>query len=135
MRRRLALLLVALAAVAPLSPPARAGEGGDKKKTGGESYIPIETLTAFTLRPGGRRGVMTVDCGIDIPDAALRERAQLMLPRLRAAFVQGVQVYAGGLPYGLPPNPDYLARGLQRSTDQILGRRGARVLMGAVVVN
>jgi hypothetical protein len=78
---------------------------------------------------------MTIDCGLDIPDAALRQRAELVLPRLRAAYVQQAQIYAGGLPSGAVPNPDYIARNLQRSTDQVLGRPGARVLMGAVMVN
>jgi hypothetical protein len=132
MRRRVFLALLALAAAPGL---AHAGEGGDKKKAGGDSYIPIEMVTAYMPKPSGRRGVMTVDCGIDIPDGKLRERAQLLLPRIRAAFVQSVQIYAGGLPYGTPPNTDYLARTLQRSTDQILGRPGARVLLGAVIVN
>jgi hypothetical protein len=128
--------LIALAAVAALTPGLAAASGGEeKKKTGGESYIPIQTLTAYTTRPGARRGVMTVDCGLDIPDAALRERAELVLPRIRAAFVQVVQVYAGGIPAGAPPNPDFIARNLQRSADQILGRKGARVLIGAVIVN
>lgn len=137
MRRRLVLALAALAAAAPFAVPgaARAAEGGDKRKTGGESYIQVETLTAYTVRPGGRRGVMTVDCGVDIPDAALRSRAELLLPRLRAAYVQAVQIYAGGLPAGFPPNPDFLARTLQRATDQTLGKPGARLLMGAVLVN
>ena len=137
MRRRLVLALAAVAAALPVSLPgaAQAGEGGDKRKTGGDSYIQIETLTAYTVKPGGRRGVMTVDCGIDVPDPALRARAELLLPRLRAAYVQAVQIYAGGLPTGFPPNPDFLARALQRSTDQILGKPGARLLMGAVLVN
>jgi hypothetical protein len=128
MRRRLLLALVTLA----LLPAAARGE--DKKKTGGASFIQIETLTAYTVKPGGRRGVLTVDCGLDIPDAALRARANLMLPRLRAAYVQSVQIYAGGLPSGQPPNPDFLSRTLQRLTDEVLGRKGARLLMGAVLV-
>jgi hypothetical protein len=127
--------LLALGLAAAVLPTAAARAGDDKKKTGGESYLPIDTLTAYTTKPNGRRGVMTVDCGLDIPDANLRSRAQLVLPRLRAAYVQQVQIYAGGLPGGLPPNPDFLARNLQRSTDEILGKPGARVLMGAVLVN
>ena len=127
--------LLALAVAAALLPAAMAHAEETKKKTGGESYIPITTLTAYTLRPGDRRGVMTVDCGIDVPNAALRAQAELIMPRLRAAYVQQVQIYAGGLPSGMPPNPDYIARNLQRVTDQVLGRPGARVLMGAVLVN
>jgi hypothetical protein len=134
MRRRRFLALIALAATAPGTAFASGG-GGEKKKTGGDSYIPVQTLTAFTLKPGGRRGVMTVDCGLDVPDAKLRERVQLMLPRLRAAYVQSVQIYAGGLPDGYAPNPQFLAQALQRSTDQLLGRPGARLLMGSVMVN
>jgi len=127
--------LLALAVAAALLPAAMAHAEETKKKTGGESYIPITTLTAYTLRPGDRRGVMTVDCGIDVPNAALRAQAELIMPRLRAAYVQQVQIYAGGLPSGMPPNPDYIARNLQRVTDQVLGRPGAKVLMGAVLVN
>jgi len=78
---------------------------------------------------------MTVECGLDVPDAALRARTELILPRLRAAYVQQVQIYAGGLPSGAPPNSDYSARNLQRVTDQVLGKPGARVLMGAVLIN
>ena len=125
--------LLALAALAAFPAPAFAGE--EKKKTGGESYLPITTLTAYMMRPGARRGVMTVECGLDVPDAALRARTELILPRLRAAYVQQVQIYAGGLPSGAPPNPDYIARNLQRVTDQVLGKPGARVLMGAVLIN
>lgn len=131
MNRRLFLAFATLCAV----PPAAAIAAEDKKKTGGDSYLPINSITAYTVRPGARRGVLTVECGLDIPDEALRERADLLLPRLRAAYVQVVQIYAGGLPGGAPPDPDFIARNLQRSTDTVLGRRGARVLMGSVVVN
>lgn len=133
MKRR---LLVALAAFALGTPLVAAASGGDDAKTASAStYVQINTLTAYTTRPGARRGVMTVNCGLDIPDAALRQRAELVLPRLRAAFVQAVQIYAGGLPADTPPNPEYLARNLQRSADEVLGKKGARVLMGAVLVN
>jgi hypothetical protein len=132
MRRRTLLSLAVFAWTAPA--PALAGDR-EKKKVGGDSYIEIDTLTAYSTKPNGRRGVMTVDCGLDIPDPDLRARAQLLLPRLRAEFVQVVQIYAGGLPSGMPPNPDFLADGLQRVADRVLGRRGARVLIGAVLAD
>lgn len=133
MNRRLLLALLALAAL-----PARAvaGQGGEAKaKSGDGDYIALEPLTAFTVKPNGRRGVMTVECGLDIPDPGLHARAELVLPRLRAAFVETVQVYAGGLPGGMAPNPDFLVGNLQRAADAVLGRKGARVLLGAVLVN
>ena len=137
MRRRdlLALmLLTATLAAMPLGGPASAAEE-KKKKSGGPNYLPIDTLTGATNKPGGRRGVMTVDCGLDVPDAKLRERATISMPRLRAAYVQVVLIYAAGLPSGAAPNVDFIARELPRQTHLVLGRPGARVLMGAVVVN
>src|SRR5438270_6890021 len=113
MNRRGLLLALALAA-APLA--ARAADGEKKKKSGGVSYIPIETLTGATTRAGGRRGVLTVECGVDIPDGNLRARAEAIMPRLRAAYVQTVMIYAAGLPPGTAPNADFLATSLQRET-------------------
>ena len=133
MKRRDLLALGLALGAAPL--PALAGDGEKKKKSGGVSYIPIETLTGATTRPGGRRGVLTVECGLDIPDAALRARAETVLPRLRAAYVQTVMIYAAGLPTGAPPNADFLATALQRETDSVLGQGGARLLLGAMLVN
>ena len=49
--------------------------------------------------------------------------------------MQTVVIYAAGLPFRAEPNADYLARTLQRQTDQILGRPGARFLVGAILVN
>ncbi len=131
MRRRDFAALLFLAGAAPLA--ARGAE--EKKKTGGPDYIPISTLTGATNKPGGRRGVLTVDCGLSVMDPKLRERATASLPRLRAAYVQVVLIYAAGLPAGAPPNADFLVTALQRQTDLILGRPGARVLIGAIVAN
>ena len=131
MRRRDLLALSALAAALPLA--ARAGE--EKKKSGGVGYIVLATLTGTTHKAGGRRGVLTVDCGLQIDDAKLRDYADLSLPRLRAAYVQVVQTYAAGLVPGSEPNADFLVQALQRQTDLILKRRGAKLLIGAVVAN
>lgn len=128
-RRRLALALAAAFA----SPSALRAE--EKKKAGGETYIPIRAVLGMTFRANDRRGVLSVDCGLDIPDEALRARAELLLPRLRAAYVQIVQAYAGGLPAGALPNADYLGSAFQQQTNTILGKPGARVLLGAIVVN
>lgn len=115
--------------------PGEALAAGEKKFTGGASYVPIQTVLGTTRRGDGRRGVLSVECGLDIPDGSLRERAHASVPRLRSAYASTVQTYAAGLPQGAPPNVDYIARTLQQHTDTILGRRGAKVLLGAVVVN
>jgi hypothetical protein len=136
MRRRDLLAALALAAV-PFAAPvaARAAEGEKKKKAGGITFIPIETLTGATNRSGGRRGVLTVEVGLDVPDAGLRAQAQSIMPRIRAAYVQTIMIYAAGLPSGSVPNADFLAGALQRETDHVLGRPGARLLLGAILVN
>jgi hypothetical protein len=131
MRRR---DLIALLALAVLPQRARASED-KKKKSGGPGYIQIETLTGTTRKASGRRGVLTVDCGLQIEDEKLRDYAEKSLPRLRAAYVQVIQVYAAGLPSGAEPNADFIVRALQRQTDMILKRRGARLLIGAIVAN
>ncbi|HEY8004676.1 MAG TPA: Tat pathway signal protein [Phenylobacterium sp.] len=131
MDRRRLLTLISLA----VALPAAAAAQEKKKKSGGPDYIAIDTLTGTTNKAGGRRGVLTVDCGLDVPDGKLRERAVQSLPRLRAAYVQVVLTYAAGLPPGAEPNADYIARSLQRQTDLVLGRPGARLLVGAIVAN
>jgi hypothetical protein len=70
-----------------------------------------------------------------VPDGGLRAKAESLLPVLRAGYLQTVMTYAAGLPFGGLPNADYLARTLQRQTDQTLGRPGARLLLGAILVN
>jgi hypothetical protein len=130
MRRRTLLALATLAAAVPL-----AARSEEKKKAGGASYIQINTLTGTTTKSDGRRGVLTVECGLDVPDEKLRERANQSLPRLRAAYVQVVQTYAAGLSSGSPPSVDFIGQALQRQTDLVLGRPGARLLLGAVLVN
>ena len=132
-RRR---LLALLAAGSPAAAARPRGRGRRRRRSpAATSYIPINTLTGTTIQAGGRRGVLTVDCGLRLADPKLRDYAELSLPRLRAAYVQVVQIYAAGLPSGRRPNADFIAADLQRQTDLILGKPGARLLLGAVMVN
>ncbi|HYF22133.1 MAG TPA: Tat pathway signal protein [Caulobacteraceae bacterium] len=130
MRRRLFLLAPLAAALAS---PALAGKA-EKKKGGGESFIQMPTMTATAIRPDGRRGVLTVEAGVDAPDPAVRETAERALPRLRAAYAQILRTYAAALRPGFAPDADRLSAQLQRATDQTLGRKGARLLLGTVMV-
>jgi hypothetical protein len=132
-RRAILTALAVLAAALPSG--ADASAKAEKKKGGGESYIQLQTLTATTIRATGRRGVLTVEAGIDIPDGSLRAYANSVLPRLRAAYVQVVQIYGAGLSPDTAPNADFLANELQRETDRVLGRKGARLLLGSVLVS
>ena len=111
------------------------------RKTGGgggggaqASYMRLPTITANVARSGGRRGVMTVETGIDTPDAALRTRVAQSAPRLRAAYAAVVQTAANSLLPGAPPDVERLVAQLQAATDRTLGRAGARLLVGTVMV-
>ena len=99
------------------------------------SYVSVDTLTATVLAPNGRRLIMTVQSGVDCPDQALHDYTEKVTPRLRDAFAQELQLYAGGLPSGSPPDADYIARRLQGATDRVLGKPGGRFLIGGIMVN
>ena len=109
-------------------------------KTGGgeaapqASYLRLPTITANVMRSGGRRGVMTVETGVDTPDAALRVRVAQSAPRLRAAYAAVVQQSASALLPGAPPDVERLVAQLQAATNTVMGRGGARLLIGTVMV-
>lgn len=98
------------------------------------SYLRLPTITANVIRPGGRRGVMTVETGIDTADAALRTRIAQSAPRLRAAYAVVVQQAAAALLPGAPPDVERLVAQLQAATNATMGRAGARLLIGTVMV-
>ncbi len=135
LRRSICIDLIAGLLIGAAMPGLALAEGAQKKKGGGLSYIQFDTLTATIIRPDGRRGVMTVDIGIDAPDAGVHSKVLLWQPRLRATFVQWIVSYAAGLGAGFPPNADYISTCLQREVDRALGRPGAKVLLGAILVN
>lgn len=130
-RRR--LLAFAVLAAAPLL--TAAGKKKDEKKTSIGTYVEIQALTASVRRASGRRSVLTVQTTLDVPDPKLRAKAESVVPRLRAAFVQTLQVYASGMTPTMPPNGDVLAQALQRDADRVLGQKGARVLLGTMLIS
>jgi len=110
------------------------GGGGGGGGAPQNSYLRLPTITANVRRVGGGRGVMTVETGVDTPDAALRTRVAQSQPRLRAAYAEVVQTAANALLPGAPPDVERLVAQLQAATDRVVGRRGARLLIGTVMV-
>jgi hypothetical protein len=49
--------------------------------------------------------------------------------------VAAIQTHARGLGPGAPPQADRLAVELQRETDRVLGKPGAKLLLGSLIVN
>jgi len=136
-RRRALLALAGLVVSAGFARPAPASAGDDstKKKGGGLSYIQLEALNAALSVYNGRRKVLSVECGLDVPDPALHTRAIQSILLLRDAYLRWLTVYAASLPPMGAPNPDAIETELQRETNTILGRPGARLLLGTVMVN
>ena len=130
MNRRLAL-----AAALSLVPAVAAASGGGDKKGGGVTFVPVKAVAATIIRRDGSRGVITVECGVDVPDSDLRKKANDIQPRLRDAYASVLQLYAGGLPKAALPNADYIAAELQKATDKVLGKKGGRLLIGTILIN
>lgn len=106
-----------------------------KKKGGGVNFLQLPTLTANAMRANGKLGILTVDSGLDIKDAALRTKAEQSIPRLRATFIEILQAQAKAISPGTPPDPEILVQVFQRATDKSLGKPGAKFLIGAVMMN
>ena len=127
--------LLGLALVAASAGSAAAGApASDDGGAPAASYINLNAVNAAVTRASGRRGVLTVDVGIDVPDLDLRAVAATAGPRLRSEMAQVVQSVAAALRPGEPPDVHRLSRELQFAVNQALGRRGARVLLGTVMV-
>lgn len=116
-----------------LSKPGPAKTSGGGGGGAANAYLPLPTITATVTRPGGRRGVFSVETGVDVADAALRLRAEQSAPRLRAAYAEVCQRTAQSMLPGAPPDILALSRDLQAATDRVLGRAGARLLLGTVM--
>lgn len=111
--------------------PASASSEGGAAPVATYQRLPI--VTASILHGDGRRGVLSIETGVDTPDAALRLRVQQSIPRLRAAYAAAAQTFANGLRPGMPPDIDRLSSALQAATNTVMGRPGARLLLGSVM--
>jgi len=130
-RRDLLTLSLALAAA-----PAVAKAGGPSGGSTSEAtFTPMAILTATLVRSDGRRGVLSVETGIDTPDADLRARVTQAIPRLRAAHSDRVRAFGAALLPGEVPDADRLARELQAATNETLGRSGAELLIGTILTS
>lgn len=135
MRRRHVLASLLLVAALGATPHAALASSGGKKEEKAVTYFQLEPINAVVLRRDGRRGVMTVETGIEAKDPELMKRAQASTPRLRAAFAQVLMVYAAGLRGGAAPDIDYVARELQKAADRVLGKAGSKVLLGSALLS
>ena len=144
--RILAPIFAALMLAVLVAPAAASGSGGSapaasqapatrqERLTSAETYLPMPTFSAAVLQRNDSQGTMVVDMGLDIPDAALRRRAQLNAPRLRDALRTALANYSS-VYYRVQtaPNPTELTRQMQLAVDRVLGAQGARVLLANII--
>lgn len=131
-----ALLTLALVASPAAAQPAeqQAPASRQERLTSAESWMAMPTLSAGVIQRFSSAGTLVVDMGIDIPDAALRARAQLNQPRLRDALRTALATYATVYYRDrTAPDPTTMTRLLQQAVDRTLGTSGARVLLVNII--
>jgi len=142
---RFAAHIVAFAALAASAGPAVASGGGSggrdqapasrqERLTSAESFLPLPTLAAGVLQRHSTQGTIVIDMGLDVPDEALRRRAQLNAPRIRDALRTALATYSSTYYRDrTAPDPATLTRLLQQSVDRTLGAEGAQVLLVNII--
>jgi len=80
-------------------------------------------------------GLLMVGIGLDVPDPALRAKADQAMPVLRDIYVRSLMAFtASSVRSWQQPDVVAIADRLQRATDLALGRPGARVLLAQVAM-
>ncbi len=149
--RRLFLLAAILGSFAAAGPVDASGGGhgdGEKKPakakapqknrsfTSLKSWVIIDPFTISIIQDGRVRGKFTVWFGMDVPDDALRDKAETIMPRLRDAWLGELNLYAATT---LRPRraADVVAVSdlLQQTADKVLAQPGSKVLLGQVTVD
>jgi len=139
--RTILAALIALALAAPAfaaeekKPKGSVNDEAARRITVAESYLPQFGVTATIGANYRRAGVIMVDAGLDVPDAAMRARVQKMSPRVRDALRSALGEYANThYRPGAAPDPDTIGRMMQFAIDRELGQAGAKVLLANVMV-
>jgi len=122
-----------IAGTATATSAAMAGEA--KKKGGGPGYTQFPSINVFTQGNQRSHGTMSIDMGLYCEDPKLSDTVKLYIPRLRDAYLMRMQSYAASLTASSLVDPDYVTVQLQQATDQVVGHKGAKVLLGSILLN
>ena len=130
------------------APLAQASGGGEEKKeklkapkkaratTSLASWVAVDPFTVAIIQDGRIRGRFAVSFGMDVPDDALREKAEELMPRLRDAWLNDINLYAATtLRPKRAADIGAISAMLQGNADRVLGTTGSKVLMGHAKVD
>lgn len=143
MRKALALILcLTFGVIAPaLAADTKPGGKPEVRKppvhkiTQSESYVMIDPIYTSIMDGDQPLGLLMVGIGLDIPNAELRDRAVQNMPMLRDGYVRTLMTFtATSVRYWRQPDVAEIADRLQRVTDRMLGRPGARILLAQVAM-
>jgi flagellar basal body-associated protein FliL len=143
------LLLLAALSIGALAQPSLASGAKEGKKAEGakapkkqrpitslESWVAVEPFSVTVVQEDRIRGKVLVSFGMDVPDAELREKAELVMPRLQDAWLSQLNLYAATTvrPFK-PANITEVSNILQTVADRVLGKPGSKVLIASVIIN
>jgi flagellar basal body-associated protein FliL len=144
---RFGLTLICALALAVPALASGGGHGdGEKKKlkapkkernyTSLQSWVTVDGFTISIIQDGRVRGKFMVSFGLDVPDDALREKTEALMPRLRDAWLSELNLYAAtSLRMRRAADVAGVSDLLQRTSDAVLGKTGSKVLMGQAMVD
>ncbi len=144
MRKALALLLLLLMGLAM---PASAADQGaappadQQRKTAvhkitqSKTYLEVDPIYASILDGDRPLGLLMVGIGLDVPNAGLRHQVKRALPQLRDLYVRSLMAFAAtSVRTDRQPDVVAIANRLQRVTNLLLARKGARILLAQVAI-
>jgi flagellar basal body-associated protein FliL len=124
------------AASSPPAPSPSADDGRRRAITSSENFVPLPVLMATVQADYRAQGLLQIESGLEIPDAALRRRVAEHMPRLRDAYITALSLYTGmNYRYGDIPDVVRITELLQNATDHALGEEGATILLGMVMIH
>ena len=130
--------ILAVLVVFALALPAAAA---DKKKTAvhkitqSVSYLMIDPIYTTIMDNNKPTGLLMIGIGLDVPNADLRGQTEQVMPVLRDAYVRALLEFtATSVRSWRQPDVGEIADRLQRVTDRMLRRPGARILLAQVAM-
>ena len=106
-----------------------------KKVTGSPNYVSMFGIRASVADGFSVAAFLSVDAGLDVPDAKVRKKVVAIRPRIMDALRRAVASYANlGYELGYPPNLEMMRARMQKAVDAQIGPGEAQVVLASVIV-